>query len=347
MSKISSNGGFTPSMNIPTQNQNVQRNEPFSKVGESYEGYRALAPDDPRLKYTICPFMSSALKEGLIKVDENGNADVKQLKEVLGPFGGVPAFFAKQNHAVDKEGKLKDSSQDDSLLDFANIHPFAKKFNPWQLAGSKGDHIGDSKILSVEKGFDAQRFEEFVSHSQDGKTMTMEDFGRAVGATIPRDSEVDGLYDKELNASKSAGEWALMVELLGKTGEDGVKRVDIQEMRNLFENNQFPEGWTEHVRDNASRTGWVKDTAKILHHSQKTLHEPPKLESTEQFASETFRHSGVSGASLEGIGLALGASDSSSSMVDSLQGIQKGVCPVGGNDMSVTNMSDVQAAHSK
>jgi hypothetical protein len=104
-------------------------------------GFSSVSPDDPRLKYTTCPFMKSALKNGMIGVDAKGRAEVDQLSEVLGPFGKVTEFFARQNHTVDAEGKLIESSKDDGILDFLKLNTGSDHFDPLHLAGSKADHI--------------------------------------------------------------------------------------------------------------------------------------------------------------------------------------------------------------
>jgi hypothetical protein len=197
---------------------------------------------------TICPFMRTALKAGVLDFDGH-SAPYDTLEEILGGglngLGRVAKFFAKRNHTP------------------PDMAP--GRYDPLNLARSRGDHPGDSQILS-ERGFDAERFGEFIAHARpgpDGAYMTARELGAAIAQSLERDpnsriGHSDVLLDND--ARKSAGEFGLLLEGFGKVlaqGADrGRKAVSVDDMRLLFEKSEFPADWQQTVKA-ASALGWL------------------------------------------------------------------------------------------
>lgn len=198
---------------------------------------------------TTCPFVRSALKAGLLGFD-GATAPRARLLELLGGgpngLGRVAAFFARRNHTT------------------PGMPP--GRYDPLNLAGSRGDHPGDSGILTTF-GFDTARFDAFTAHARtapDGRRcLTAEDLGAAIAEDLARDpsSRVgwrDVLFANDMR--NSAGEFGLLLEAFGRALPDGTDRgekaVAVDDMRELFEHGRFPEGWRETVA-RSSAFGWA------------------------------------------------------------------------------------------
>lgn len=198
---------------------------------------------------TICPFMRSGLKAGILDFDGK-TAPLDTLERVLGGglngFGRVTRFFARRNHTTPDTPR--------------------GRYDPLNLAGSRGSHPGSSGMLSA-RGFDAARFEQFTVHARTGsdgrRYMTAEDFGAAIAEGIKRDPNsrvgpTDVFFNNDLR--NSSGEFGLLLEGFGReimSGPDrGESAVLVDDMRLLFEQSAFPPGWQETVK-RASALGWV------------------------------------------------------------------------------------------
>jgi hypothetical protein len=121
------------------------------------------------------------------------------------------------------------------------------------LRGSDGDHEGDSRIYNPDTGeFDPEQFQHFTSFSKDGTTMGIAEVGAAIADSNKRHNGTP------MTAVQSAGEFGLLSLLLGD--DSGTFKID--DMRRLFEANEFPEGAREHL---GTRTAdhWMKLTRKI------------------------------------------------------------------------------------
>jgi hypothetical protein len=211
---------------------------------------RTTAIDEAAMEgRTTCPFMRSALKAGLLEFDGQ-TAPQDRLRDLLGGglngLGQVAKFFARRNHTTPDTPK--------------------GRYDPLNLAGSRGDHPGDSGMLTP-RGFDAARFEAFTAHARTGpdgrRYMTTADLGAAIAEDLVRDprSRV-GLKDVFFanDMRNSAGEFGLLLEAFGRELPDGPDRgekaVSVDDMRSLFERSEFPAGWRETVA-RSSALGWT------------------------------------------------------------------------------------------
>jgi hypothetical protein len=198
---------------------------------------------------TTCPFMRSALKAGLLEFDGH-TAPQSQLRDLLGGglngLGQVAKFFARRNHTTPA------------------MEP--GRYDPLNLVGSRGDHPGDSGMLTAQ-GFDAARFDAFTAHARTGpdgrRYMTAADFGSAIAEDLVRDPAArvgkgDVFFANDMR--NAAGEFGLLLEAFGRELPDGPDRgekaVSVDDMRLLFERSEFPAGWRETVA-RSSAIGWT------------------------------------------------------------------------------------------
>lgn len=207
-----------------------------------------VVPDQAQMTNTICPFLRSALKAGVVDFDGR-TASQAAVKDVLGGgvngLGQIAKFFAQRNHTGPDTP--------------------AGRFDPINLVGSRGSHPGDSRMLTAQ-GFDAGRFEEFTAHAHTGpdgrRYMTAADFGMAIAENIKRDPKSrigpkDVLFNNDMR--NSAGEFGLLLHGFGRKLDGGPERgqqvMFVDEMRRLFEQNQFAPDWQDTVRQRTSAFG--------------------------------------------------------------------------------------------
>jgi hypothetical protein len=167
----------------------------------------------------VCPVIRGMVHDGHLNVDKKGDAKISQLAGIFEDIGlsRNAAYVATAGNGL---GDI-----------FGNL--FSGSFNVNELRGGLLDHSGDSMILREGK-FDEERFDVLVSHSSDGKTMTAEDFTRAI-ATNKKDDDASWI------GSKISGvEFKILLEGFGTEGPDGVKRLSIKDLRNLYEHKQVP-----------------------------------------------------------------------------------------------------------
>lgn len=193
---------------------------------------------------TNCPFLLAAGREGLLGYD-GSSAPVEPLRELLGPgLGRVGALFARLNHPV----------AGDPLPALRR-----RRYDPVHLAGSRGDHPGSTAILEGPLGLDVTRLDGLLAQSRDSVTLTRRDLARGIAASNAADPGA-GLVD----LVRSAGEFALLVGLLGRGGATGRAgaRLLVAEVRDLFGQARLPAAW----RTSAQRTGtltWLADSGAI------------------------------------------------------------------------------------
>ncbi|MCB9637701.1 MAG: hypothetical protein H6728_17740 [Myxococcales bacterium] len=180
------------------------------------QGTRPAAAPQPEI---VCPVIRGIVDEGHLPIDAKGNAKISDLKEVFEDLGlsRNAAYVAAVGNSP---GRI-----------LGNL--WKGTFNVNQLRGGLLDHSGDSLILR-NGHFDPERFQALVSHSSDGKTMSMEDFR----AAIRDNKQID---DASWIGSKISGvEFSLLLNVFGEKGPDGQKRVSIDDLRGLYEDKRLP-----------------------------------------------------------------------------------------------------------
>jgi len=231
----------------------------------------------------VCPVIRGMVNDGHLQVDGEGNAKISELKDIFEDLG------------MSRIGANAAIIGNKPLDIFGNL--FSQTFNVNDLRGGMLDHSGDSMILREGK-FDPERFEKLVSFSSDGKTMSLDDFKKAIPENRKDD---DGSW---LGAKISGVEFSILTDAFGVEDADGVKRIDINDLRNLYEHKQIPPNFRPETRA-------VAETS---------------------VSSMAGRARGLAsgsqvGMAQSGINSALGGDDLFSSGDIATQGAGKGVCP--------------------
>ena len=221
-----------------------------SNVRRSVGATGSPSPTDAQTA-AICPFMRTLLVNHPERYnDTDRTMSLEQLvgfvREQRAPEGGgsmekVFAFFATTNHRP-------------FMLWLKNLLGRADLFST-DFPGSRGDHPGSSGIYRESDGtFDPTAFERVVAHSGDGTTMTQKNVAAAIIESNGREANPG----TSLDLAKSAGEFALLFNLIGKP--DGT--MLISDMRMLFEDTAWPPGALENL-GRATAQQWRALTGEI------------------------------------------------------------------------------------
>jgi hypothetical protein len=182
----------------------------------------------PKAKLLMCPVLGSLVKEGSLKVDDQGNVSLKELNDVMVNRLGI----SKPRAAV----TVSTATIGNHLSDLDDV--IGGKMNLNHLGGSFLDHRGqgDTGILMGGE-FHEDKFQALISHSSDGKTMTIQDFSKAIKDQLKRDG---GLVTRTKGASEDVFEMAALINTFGYKDENGVRRISFETMRNLYQHQQLP-----------------------------------------------------------------------------------------------------------
>lgn len=198
-----------------------------------------------------CPFMRTLLH---------------QQPESHDPASHTMSRRALKEFVCGQRGEGEDGSLEQVLAFFARVNqtPLGMKLSnllkrkdlfSTDFPGSRGDHPGSTDIYSRTDGsFDEAAFARVIAHSSDGVTMTHRD----IAAAIIEANEGDSNPGSPLDLAKSAGEFALLFNLLAGQSD----RMTIEHLRTLFERNEWPTG-SLHNLGRATRGDWIAETKKI------------------------------------------------------------------------------------
>lgn len=187
----------------------------------------------------LCPVLGAMIREGLIKTDANGNADLRNLDDTLKTRGRLTSGPAD---ALTLAAPFFANRPEDAA---ANV--LGSSFNPLELRGGGIQHFADSAILTNGQ-FDEKRFDELASHAHDvtldaqghaiGGRLTVADCAAAIGANAARDGKVSG-YVK--GVPLAVAELSAVVTIFGKMDPTtGERSIDVSTLRNLYQLQQLP-----------------------------------------------------------------------------------------------------------
>ena len=214
-------------MNIQTRlNTYTPATHALESLPRTQEEQKPVPPSEDG-KFTIddiiCPFQRVAYNEGVLKVDENGNAT--NLPEVLKEYAGAGWGLTKvANHAAKRLST--DGSHWQAL--------WADSYNLQDLEGSSLDHKADTQIL--RGGFNQERLDKALGFSSDGERLTLEDLRRFQKSNL---EEEPGRHGEIFGAA----ELALLVKVFGRTDGTGTKFISNKDFTTIFKDNKWPEGW--------------------------------------------------------------------------------------------------------
>ncbi|MBI2372425.1 MAG: hypothetical protein HYV07_00365 [Deltaproteobacteria bacterium] len=209
---------------------------------------------DPRFTQIPCPVLRTLVKEDRIQVGPEGQVDLGQLQKALRGIGAsdlVSKLLAHggSNAAPVKPELLRDASRPE--LDI------------YRLRGSSLDHAGDTRVLrEPAQTFSQARLDALLSLSSDGKTLSVQDL--ALANKLNTSEEHAGLRATGLGIA----ELGALLLIFGKRDENGVKRLNKDDVVSLFRDSTLPEGF---VPDRVGVLDVVGVMAKMTFHRQFTV----------------------------------------------------------------------------
>lgn len=206
---------------------------------------QAIAPGAGQ-KEIICPVLRALVNEGRVQLAPDGSVKLDELNKAVRELGGSQPLGA----ATWGIGAIGNKPTD-------VLHNLTRQeFNVVNLPDGIVPHPADSQILREGK-FNEQRFDELVSHAENG-VMTTDSFAKAIAASYRRDRAAGaGLVDSAVRGLNFAElEFAGLLSVFGKkdpaTGKTGIAVADL---RTLYEQGTIPPGMQN------QRSGVVEATA--------------------------------------------------------------------------------------
>jgi hypothetical protein len=181
---------------------------------------------DPRHQDVFCPVLGALVANGELKPDEAGRVTVSGVSRAMRAAGTTVPFRSALAGTSPTANKARDILRNVLTL----------SFDIFALRGGLVAHKGDSGILNSGT-FDEAAFQAFVSHSEDGTTMTVADLARA--------STDNGLRDGRRGANiRARANLAAILLALGWVDGQGVRRISIATLRELYQQKKlnFPHG---------------------------------------------------------------------------------------------------------
>lgn len=177
---------------------------------------------DPRQQDVFCPLLGAFVKDRHLSGDAAGRVRFIDVDSAMRTAGiSLPLRLVLASTAATTANRFRDIARNIVTL----------TFNLYRMRGGVLAHKGDSGILNGGR-FDERRFSELVAHSEDGKTMTIADIARATIA--------NGLRDGCRRATvRGRANLAAITLTLGYVDANGVRRIDIQTLRDLYENEKL------------------------------------------------------------------------------------------------------------
>ncbi len=174
----------------------------------------------PRREDVFCPVLGALLQNGQLQPDGYGRIKFADAARAMASAGVSVPFRSALTGTSPMANRPENIWRNASSLSF---DVFSLRGGLVALLAGKGD----SGILSGGT-FDEVKFTTFVSHSQDGRTMTIADFAEASRDNALRDGR------------RSANVWAranlaAIIIALGYDDANGRRHVDIQTLRDLYE----------------------------------------------------------------------------------------------------------------
>jgi hypothetical protein len=226
-------------------------------VGEWFEKHLAGAAEIPpaatqgvlqKGNYVICPVLGSLINEGSLDMDENGDISLKQFNDLMINRLGITPQRAAVTVSTGFIGN--------HLADAPDVA--GGKFNINNLHGSFLDHQarGDTGILEGGE-FHEDKLQVLFAHSSDGKTLCNADFAQAINDQLARDA---GFSTFAKGTAEDVFEMAALINTFGTIDDNGVRRIDFETVRDLYQHRKLP---SPEVLNTRKPTGVLEHTATM------------------------------------------------------------------------------------
>lgn len=194
----------------------------------------------------VCPVLGAMVASGRLKMDSEGNINLKQMADILVRDHGASPALAHATLAVGWGGNRPGDVLGNLLHSELNV---------LELRSGMIKHPADSAILTAGR-FDEEKFQDLVSHAEPGGRMTIKSFGAAIRDQIERDSDTstrvpttgffsnllpDGL-DSFLRGQPTAiVEFGALLNLYGKRDPaTGERYIEASTLRDLYQHKKLP-----------------------------------------------------------------------------------------------------------
>lgn len=209
----------SPPTDEPTSGQAVGGQ---SGPGEHGPGSAPFAGRDPLKKDVFCPVLGALVRDGQLKPEADGRIKIRYTGPAMARGSG---FTLPYRWFIMTTSPLSNKPRD-IVRNLTSL-----SFDLYRLRGGGVSYKGDSGILN-SGSFDEEKFAAFVAHSRDGKTMTIADFGRAAYDVALRDGRTSANV-------RALANYATIIISLGYDDQSGIKRIDIQTLRDLYQHKQL------------------------------------------------------------------------------------------------------------
>ena len=193
----------------------------------------------------LCPILRIGVRAGLLDPDQDGWVASKKVRNLLDYVGIKP-----------KSGVAK------LLIMLGESTTKEKRSNAIHLTAFKGtflDHGSESCILNNPSGFSQERLDYLKSFSSDGERLTEKDLAKAANAF--NDHPV--IKARFIGNRIETLELASILELLGRTDNNGKKYFLLKDVDSIWKHSEFPEGWTRPKKPFYTTLKTITDTIKL------------------------------------------------------------------------------------
>jgi len=194
------------------------------------KGYRAR----PGADEIPCPFLTSAYNNGDLVPEEDGTVHRGVLEEALARVGLGPRVRSRLTKIVTEA----DDSPDTIDL--------------FQLRDSKIDHTGSTGIRDPK--VDPSKLPDLLQFGENGR-MYRKHFARAASHFGQVDPGVKGSVVETI-------EMTALLEVFGRVDADGDRYLTDDDIRGLWLEGRYPEGWQPRPRDSISGVEFLASAAK-------------------------------------------------------------------------------------
>ena len=200
-------------------------------MSDDSKGY-AVRPNADEIP---CPFLLTAYNNGDLVPEEDGTLHQEMIDEALARVGLAERVRSRLVRVVIR-------GADDSPT----------TLNLFRLRDSKIDHTGSTGIRDPK--VDPEKLPDLLAFGEDGR-MYRRHFAKAVSHFGRQDPGIKGTVVQ-------TAEVTALLEVFGRKDEDGERYLTEEDVRGLWLEGRYPEGWTPRPRDSIGVAGFLASWAK-------------------------------------------------------------------------------------
>jgi len=191
----------------------------------------------PRADDIPCPFLAAAYNSGDLVCDEDGMMTTQALEAALAYAG-----LAEGLRTTLARGAAKKSSSGDE-----------HGLNLFELRGSAADHTGNTGIRDPE--VDPTKLPTLLGFGENGR-MYMRHFAKAANFFRQADPGLEGTATETV-------ELTALLKVFGRDDEDGRLYLTDDDLRALWVEGRYPDGWTPRAEGSISQADLLGSAARM------------------------------------------------------------------------------------